>query len=71
MNEYDDAMPAYEQVKRFITDHIQSGKWEAGRRVPSEIELVEQHRSALAATWSDAPAVARFSAAAAGRHPRR
>lgn len=42
MNEYDDAMPAYEQVKRFITDHIQSGKWEAGRRVPSEIELVEQ-----------------------------
>ncbi|MCA0451427.1 MAG: histidine utilization repressor [Proteobacteria bacterium] len=42
MNEYDDTMPAYEQVKRFITDHIQSGKWEAGRRVPSEIELVEQ-----------------------------
>ena len=42
MNEYDDAMPAYEQVKRFITDHIQSGEWEAGRRVPSEIELVEQ-----------------------------
>jgi GntR family histidine utilization transcriptional repressor len=42
MSEYDDAMPAYEQVKRFITDHIQSGKWEAGQRVPSEIELVEQ-----------------------------
>jgi GntR family histidine utilization transcriptional repressor len=42
MNEYDDAMPAYEQVKRFITDHIQSGKWEAGQRVPSEIELIEQ-----------------------------
>jgi GntR family histidine utilization transcriptional repressor len=42
MSEYDDALPAYEQVKRFITDHIQSGKWEAGQRVPSEIELVEQ-----------------------------
>jgi GntR family histidine utilization transcriptional repressor len=42
MSEYDDTMPAYEQVKRFITDHIQSGKWVAGQRVPSEIDLVEQ-----------------------------
>ncbi len=42
MNEHDDAMPAYEQVKRFITDQIKSGKLEAGQRVPSEIELVEQ-----------------------------
>jgi GntR family histidine utilization transcriptional repressor len=42
MNEYDDAMPAYEQVKRFITNHIRSGEWEAGQRVPSEVELVEQ-----------------------------
>lgn len=42
MDDYDDTMPAYEQVKRFITNHIQSGEWEAGRRVPSEVELIEQ-----------------------------
>jgi len=38
----DGVVPVYEQVKRYITDHIQSGKWEAGQRVPSEIELIEQ-----------------------------
>jgi GntR family histidine utilization transcriptional repressor len=36
------AVPVYEKVKRYITRCIHSGEWGAGRRVPSEIELVAQ-----------------------------
>lgn len=38
MNE---AQPLYAKVKEHILDNIRSGAWEAGRRVPSENELVE------------------------------
>jgi GntR family transcriptional regulator, histidine utilization repressor len=34
--------PLYEKVKQFITDGIRSGEWEAGGRLPSEIDLVER-----------------------------
>ena len=36
-----DAQPLYAKVKDHILDNIRSGAWEAGRRVPSENELVE------------------------------
>lgn len=36
-----DAQPLYAKVKDHIVQHIRSGAWEAGRRVPSENELVE------------------------------
>ena len=36
-----DAQPLYAKVKEHILDNIRSGAWEAGRRVPSENELVE------------------------------
>ena len=39
MNE---AQPLYAKVKEHILDNIRSGAWEAGRRVPSENELVER-----------------------------
>ncbi|NVN13071.1 MULTISPECIES: histidine utilization repressor [Nguyenibacter] len=32
----------YEQVKLYITGRIAAGEWQAGRRLPSESELVEQ-----------------------------
>ncbi|WP_395662054.1 histidine utilization repressor [Aestuariivirga sp.] len=38
MNE---GQPLYAKVKAHILDNIRSGAWEAGRRVPSENELVE------------------------------
>jgi GntR family histidine utilization transcriptional repressor len=38
MNE---VQPLYAKVKEHILDNIRSGAWEAGRRVPSENELVE------------------------------
>ena len=38
MNE---ALPLYAKVKDHILENIRSGAWEAGRRVPSENELVE------------------------------
>ena len=41
MNE---AQPLYAKVKEHILDNIRSGAWEAGRRVPSENELVESFR---------------------------
>ena len=36
-----DAQPLYAKVKDHILTNIRSGAWEAGRRVPSENELVE------------------------------
>ena len=36
-----DAQPLYAKVKEHILENIRSGAWEAGRRVPSENELVE------------------------------
>ncbi len=39
-----DAQPLYAKVKEHILDNIRSGAWEAGRRVPSENELVESFR---------------------------
>ena len=36
-----DAQPLYARVKDHILANIRSGAWEAGRRVPSENELVE------------------------------
>jgi GntR family histidine utilization transcriptional repressor len=36
-----DALPLYAKVKDHILENIRSGAWEAGRRVPSENELVE------------------------------
>lgn len=44
MSTFDDtsAVPVYEKVKRYITGCIHSGEWGAGRRVPSEVELVEK-----------------------------
>jgi GntR family histidine utilization transcriptional repressor len=36
-----DAQPLYARVKDHILENIRSGAWEAGRRVPSENELVE------------------------------
>ena len=39
-----DAQPLYARVKAHILDNIRSGAWEAGRRVPSENELVESFR---------------------------
>lgn len=36
-----EAQPLYARVKEHILDNIRSGAWEAGRRVPSENELVE------------------------------
>ena len=41
MNE---AQPLYARVKDHILENIRSGAWEAGRRVPSENELVESFR---------------------------
>jgi GntR family histidine utilization transcriptional repressor len=35
------AQPLYAKVKDHILDHIRSGEWEPGARVPSENELVE------------------------------
>src|SRR5262245_29449395 len=35
-------VPLYEKVKQFITDGIRAGEWEAGGRLPSEIDLVEK-----------------------------
>lgn len=32
----------YEQVKLYVTERIDAGEWPAGRRLPSESELVEQ-----------------------------
>jgi GntR family histidine utilization transcriptional repressor len=32
-------MPLYERIKTYVTDHISSGEWKAGDRVPSENEL--------------------------------
>lgn len=39
-----DAQPLYAKVKDHILENIRSGAWEAGRRVPSENELVESFR---------------------------
>ena len=36
-----DAQPLYARVKEHILQNIRSGAWQAGRRVPSENELVE------------------------------
>jgi GntR family histidine utilization transcriptional repressor len=36
------AMALYEQVKEYITRHIQSGEWPPGHRLPSEHELSTQ-----------------------------
>ena len=36
-----EAQPLYAKVKDHILENIRSGAWEAGRRVPSENELVE------------------------------
>ena len=36
-----DAQPLYAKVKDHILENIRSGAWGAGRRVPSENELVE------------------------------
>ena len=36
-----EAQPLYARVKDHILDHIRSGAWEPGKRVPSENELVE------------------------------
>ncbi len=32
-------MPLYERIKTYVTDHIASGTWKVGDRVPSENEL--------------------------------
>lgn len=34
------ADPLYRQVKRFITEHVESGEWPADHRLPSEHDLV-------------------------------
>ena len=36
------AVPAYEQVKAFIRQHIASGNWRPGDPVPSEAALMQQ-----------------------------
>ena len=36
------AVPAYQQVKDYVTDRIQDGTWKQGELVPSEHELVKQ-----------------------------
>jgi GntR family histidine utilization transcriptional repressor len=44
MSNFDNNVPAplYEKVKQFITKGIRAGEWEAGGRLPSEIDLVER-----------------------------
>jgi len=39
-----EAQPLYARVKEHIREHIRSGAWGAGHRVPSENELVESFR---------------------------
>ena len=36
------AVPAYQQVKDYVTERIQDGTWKQGELVPSEHELVKQ-----------------------------
>lgn len=36
-------VPLYQQLKHMILEHIRSGEWPRGHRVPSESELVRQH----------------------------
>lgn len=36
------AVPAYQQVKNYVTDRIQDGTWKQGELVPSEHDLVKQ-----------------------------
>jgi GntR family transcriptional regulator, histidine utilization repressor len=36
------AIPAYQQVKNYVTSRIQDGTWKQGELVPSEHELVKQ-----------------------------
>ncbi len=36
------AVPAYQQVKNYVTDRIHDGTWKQGELVPSEHELVKQ-----------------------------
>ncbi|NML45993.1 histidine utilization repressor [Ramlibacter sp. G-1-2-2] len=38
----DEAVPAYEQVKTWVRQHIASGEWRPGDAVPSEAALMEQ-----------------------------
>ncbi len=36
------ALPAYEQIKRYVLEHIANGTWKAGDLIPSETELVKE-----------------------------
>lgn len=36
-------LPLYKQLKDMILEHIRTGEWARGERVPSESELVSQH----------------------------
>ncbi|MCP5373480.1 MAG: histidine utilization repressor [Hyphomicrobiales bacterium] len=33
--------PLYQTIKRFVTDHIESGEWKPGHRIPSEAQIVK------------------------------
>ncbi|WP_114764350.1 histidine utilization repressor [Vibrio rhodolitus] len=36
------AAPLYQQIKQYIVDQIESGKWSVGQRISTELELTEQ-----------------------------
>lgn len=36
------ALPAYEQIKRYVIDRIANGTWKSGDTIPSETELVKE-----------------------------
>ena len=36
------AMPAYEQIKRYVVKRIAEGDWKPGGLIPSETELVKE-----------------------------
>ncbi|SMG23124.1 histidine utilization repressor [Paraburkholderia susongensis] len=35
-------VPAYEQIKRYVIEHIANGTWKTGEMIPSETELVKE-----------------------------
>ncbi|MFC5407143.1 GntR family transcriptional regulator [Cohnella soli] len=42
MKETSKRTPLYAQVRDYVIDHIRSGKWRAGRKLPSETQLSKQ-----------------------------
>ena len=35
-------VPAYEQIKRYVVEHVSNGTWKPGEMIPSETELVKE-----------------------------